>query len=184
MATKKTASKSSKKRSAATRSPKAKQLLDEVEHTGEKVIDDVGGYLGVIRDKIAHLAHSVSETTVAARDRVVGEQTRQQLYDLLEEIEDVGVRVSKDVRGRVNTLYQRAVSTVETLRRPAPAKKAAKKKAAKKKAAKKKATKKKATKKKATKKKAAKKKTAKKKAGKKKVARKKAAKRKSARRKT
>ena len=166
---------------------KAAQVLKDLEKTGETMLAELAEQYAKVKHKAGEVAENVSEsvvdTTHQIQEKVAGEETKQQLRNLIHQIEESGRTARQGFSVRMDDLSQRVANAIESLKTPTQPKKkkSAKKKAAGKKAAKKKATKKKTSKKKSSKKKTTKKKASKKKTGKKKAAKKKVVRKKSAR---
>ena len=168
---------------------KAAQVLKDLEKTSEAVLAELAEQYAKVKHKAGELAENVSESVVdrthQIQEKVAGEETRQQLRNLVHQIEESSRAARERFSIRMEDFSQRVANAIESLKTPtqpkkkpsvkkkAAAKKSATKKAAKKSATKKKVAKKKSVKKQATKKQALKKKTSKKKAAKTKVVRKK-----------
>jgi len=150
---------------------KAAQVLKDLEKTGEAMLAELAEQYAKVKHKAGEIAENVSgsvaDKTHQIQAKVAGEETKQQLRNLIQQVEESGRTARERFSVRMDDLSQRVANAIESLKTPTQPKK---KKSAKKKLAKKKAVKKKSSKKKATKKK-----TGKKKAAKKKVARKKSA---------
>lgn len=141
---------------------KGAKIIKEMEDAGETILKELGEQYGKVRNKVTEYAHSVADTTAAVTEKVTGQETRDRLSVLAEDVEAAGEKILHQMNERITDLRNRVAASIEGFRSP-PAKKAAKKKVLKKKAAKKKVAKKKATKKKAVQKKSPAKKKAKKK---------------------
>jgi hypothetical protein len=176
---------------------KAAQVLKDLEKTGEAMLAELAEQYAKVKHKAGELAENVSEsvadTTHQIQTKVAGEETKQQLRNLVHQVEESGRAARERFSVRMEDLSQRVANAIESLKTPTQPKKkkSAKKKVTKKKVAKKKvagkktavgnktarkkAVKKKASKKKATQKKSTKKQASKKKGGKKKAVMKKSA---------
>lgn len=169
---------------------KAAQVLKDLENTGEAMLAELAEQYAKVKHKVGEMAENVSDSVVEKthelQAKVTSEERKEQLRNLIQQVEDAGRTARERFTVRMDDLSQRVANAIESLKTPTqPKKKATKKKATKKKVAKKKVAKKKTTGKKAatartakTKvvtKKTANKKTAKKKVSKKKVANKKTA---------
>ena len=162
---------------------KAAQVLKDLEKTSEAMLAEMAEQYAKVKHKAGEMAENVSESVVdkthEIQAKVTSEETKQQLRNLIQQVEESGRTAREGFSVRMDDLSQRVANAIESLKTPTKPKKkkTARKKAVKKKAAKKKTAKKKVAKKKAVKKKSVRKKTAKKKS-KKKSARKKTARKK------
>ena len=164
---------------------KAAQVLKDLEKTSEAMLAELAEQYAKVKHKAGEMAENVSEsvvdTTHQIQEKVAGEETKQQLRNLIQQVEESGRTARESFSVRMDDLSQRVANAIESLKTPTQPKK---KKSAKKKVAKKKLIRKKSTRKKVAKKKAISKKTAKKKAVKKKSSKKKATKKKTGKKKT
>ena len=169
---------------------KAAQVLKDLEITGEAVLAELAEQYAKVKHKAGEIAGSVSESVVdkthEIQEKVTGEETKQQLRNLIQQVEESGRTAREGFSARMDDLSQRVANAIESLKTPTQPKKkkSSKKKVAQKKSARKKATGKKTTKKKAVKKKSSKKKATKKQATSKKTGKKKAGKKKAVRKKS
>ena len=163
---------------------KAAQVLKDLEKTGEAILAELAEQYAKVKSKASDMAENVSgsvaDKTHEIQTKVTGEETKEQLRNLVKQVEDASRTARERFSTRMEDLSQRVANAIVSLKTPTKPKKKkpAQKKVAKKKTATKKTTQKKAAKKTATKKKIAKKKTAKKKIAKKKAVKKKSAKKK------
>jgi len=127
----------------------SRSLIDDLERSGEAIATEVVKHLQTVRVKVVDAAHTVSDKTLAVKDKVTGEETRKRLLELADDVEEGGKYVLEQLTEIVGALHKRVTDTVEGLTKMAP-KRAPVKKKAKKKTKKKKA--KKITKKQAAKK--------------------------------
>ena len=155
---------------------KAAQVLKDLEKTGEAMLAELAEQYAKVKHKVGEVAENVSGTVVDKthefQTKVTSEETKEQLRNLIQQVEDAGRTARERFSDRMDDLSQRVANAIESLKTPTQPKKK-KKKTAQKKAAKKQSSQKKASKKKVTKKKTGAKKAAKKKAVKKKSAKKK-----------
>ena len=153
---------------------KAAQVLKDLEKTGEAMLAELAEQYAKVKHKAGEMAESVSGTVVdkthEIQAKVAGEETKQQLRNLIQQVEESGRTARERFSVRMEDLSQRVANAIVSLKTPTKPKKkksakktVAKKKTISKKTAKKKAAKKALSKKKATKKQAVKKKSAKKK---------------------
>ena len=129
----------------------SRSLIDDLERSGEAIATEVVKHLQTVRVKVVDAAHTVSDKTLAVKDKVTGEETRKRLLELADDVEEGGKYVLEQLTEIVGALHKRVTDTVEGLTKMAP-KRAPVKKKAKKKTKKKKANPKKITKKQAAKK--------------------------------
>ena len=168
---------------------KAAQVLKDLEKTGEAMLAELAEQYAKVKHKAGEMAENMSESVVDKthefHEKVTGEETKQQLRNLVQQIEESGRTAREGFSVRMEDLSQRVANAIESLKTPTQPKKktSAKKKVARKKSTKKKTTRKKVAQKKATKQKTANKKAVKKKASKKKAAKKKASKKKAGKKK-
>lgn len=166
---------------------KAAQVLKDLEKTGEAMLAELAEQYAKVKHKASDMAENVSESVVdkthEIHAKVTSEETKQQLRNLIHQIEESSQTARERFSVRMDDLSQRVANAIESLKTPTQPKKkkSAKKKVAKKKSTRKKVASKKTARKKAVKKNSSKKKATKKKTGKKKAAKKKAVRKKSAR---
>jgi len=149
---------------------KAAQVLKDLEKTGEAMLAELAEQYGKVKHKVGEIAENVSDTVVdkthEIHAKVTSEETKEQLRNLVQQVEEAGRTAHERFSTRMDDLSQRVANAIVSLKTPTTPKKkksAAQKKVAKKKTISKKAAKKTVAKKKAAKKKAVKKKSAKKK---------------------
>jgi ABC-type transporter Mla subunit MlaD len=148
---------------------KAAQVLKDLEKTSEAMLAELAEQYAKVKHKVGEMAENVSESvadkTHEFQAKVSSDETKEQLRNLIQQVEDAGRTARERFNARMDDLSQRVANAIESLKTPTKPKKKKtnKKKVAKKKTASKTAAKKTATKKKATKKKAVKKKSVKKK---------------------
>ncbi len=163
---------------------KAAQVLKDLEKTGEAILAELAEQYAKVKHKAGEMAENVSgsvvDTTHEIQAKVTSEETKQQLRNLIQQVEDSGRTAREGFSVRMDDLSQRVANAIESLKTPTQPKK---KKSVKKKVAQEKSTKKKSTRKKVAKKKTAKKKTVKKKSSKKKATSKKSTKKKTGKKK-
>ena len=147
---------------------KAAQVLKDLEKTSEVMLAELAEQYTKVKHKVGEMAESVSDkvvdTTHDFKEKVTSEDTKEQLKNLIQHVEESSQMARKRFNERMGDLSQRVANAIESLKTPTKPKKkkTTKKKVAKKKAVKKKSARKKTVKKK-SKKKSARKKTARKK---------------------
>jgi hypothetical protein len=127
-----------KARTQAGRNPikkNAAKVVVDVEKTGEAIVNELGDHYDKLRGKVAQFAKTVSETTVAVKDKVTSQETRDQLAELVDDVEAAGVYVVGQINDRFGKLKVRVVNAINALTASAE-KEAGKMKAARKKPAK------------------------------------------------
>ena len=151
---------------------RAKKVMDDLEKTGEVLLEEINEQYAKVKQKVSHYANNVADSTSSVTERLGGE-ARDRLSELVDDMEVTGTNLKASFNTRFDALREQLASTLEAMSKATKPKtkpkKKTKKKVAKKQTAKKKVVKKKVAKKTA-KKKVAKKKSAKKKAAKKKTA--------------
>ena len=133
----------------------AMDVVDEVEKAGGVVLGEIRNSFQFISTKVTDTAKSAADTTIAVKDKVTSKEVTDQLYGLLQDVEEVGESLVKVIGEHFQSLRRTLASSPQEVSAEAAAKRkpVAKKKAGtrKKLASKKKAgVKKKATAKKAT----------------------------------
>ena len=145
---------------------KAAQVLKDLEKTGEAMMAELAEQYAKVKHKVGEIAENVSGTVVDKthefQSKVTSEETKEQLRNLVRQVEETGRTARERMSARMDDLSQRVANAIESLKTPTQPKK---KKTAKKKVAKKKVASKKTAKKKAAKKKVVKKKSTMKKSG-------------------
>lgn len=149
---------------------KTAKIIADMEEAKEALLKELGEQYGKVRNKVSEYAQTVANTTASVTEKVSGQETRDRLSALAEDVEAAGEKILQQANERISDLRNRVAASIEGFRSP-PKRKTAKKKTAKKKSVKKQTSKKKAAKKKAAKKKSVQKKTTAKKTAKKKAAR-------------
>ncbi|MBI1424277.1 MAG: hypothetical protein GC149_12475 [Gammaproteobacteria bacterium] len=137
---------------------KAAQVLRDLEKTSETILAELTEQYSKVKHKVGEMAETVSgkavKTTNDLKEKVAGDETREQLRNLIQQVEESGKTARQRFNESMADLGQRVANAIESLKTPTTPKKktTARKKVSKKKPAKKKSVTKKAASKKTAKK--------------------------------
>ena len=136
----------SKTTKKASRTPgvqeSVKNVVDEVEKTGEALLNQVREQFEALGHRMSAAGSSVAHTATSVTETHMGSDITEILSKAMEHVREAGESTAESITEGFEQLQQRARAAAEAAKKRPARKKTAKKKAAKKKAAKKKAAKK------------------------------------------
>jgi hypothetical protein len=109
----------------------AMDVVDEVEKAGGVVLGEIRNSFQFISTKVTDTAKSAADTTIAVKDKVTSKDVTDQLYGLLQDVEEVGESLVKVIGQHFQSLRRTLASSPQEVSAEAAAKRkpVAKKKA-------------------------------------------------------